>query len=103
MENSPTKGNFLMVSTAISAALIGAVLGIRFKVVVLLPAIVVGVFSVALISAFSGDGAGTTALLAIVLVVTLQLGYLGGLLVRFVMAASRLRLSANSAALVRTR
>jgi hypothetical protein len=69
--------------------LCGALLGMRFKVFILFPAILVSVGLNADIAAAHGSGLWPT-LLAIALSLTgLQLGFLGGLVTRHAMAASR--------------
>ena len=67
----------------------GAVLGMRFKVLILFPAILVCLALNAGIAAAHGGSLWPT-LIAIALSVTgLQLGFLGGLSTRYFMAASR--------------
>ncbi|MFT4115669.1 hypothetical protein [Bradyrhizobium sp.] len=67
---------------AILSWLIGAALGIRFKVMALLPATAAGSILVAAIAGLRGSSLGFAGMSALVFVVTLQLGYLGGLAVR---------------------
>jgi hypothetical protein len=79
-----------MVMIALCSSLIGAVLGTRFRIHVLLPAAVLGLMIVAAVAALKGSAASSAITAAIVFVITLQLGYLGGLFTRFCLAAARL-------------
>jgi hypothetical protein len=71
-----------MVTLAIAAIIIGALLGQRFKVLVLVPAIAVGsatTFGVGM----AHDDSLCSVLLAMVLAISaLQMGYLGGVVIR---------------------
>jgi hypothetical protein len=79
-----------MVMIALSSSLIGAALGIQYKVLALLPAAVIGATLVVVVAAFKGL-AIVAALTAIgVWVLCLQLGYLGGLLTRYCLEATGL-------------
>jgi hydrogenase/urease accessory protein HupE len=78
-----------MVAIGIGSMLLGAVLGVRLPVLVLLPVIFIGLIIIAAITALNGLAA--PVLTAAIYVVVLQLGYLGGLFVRFALAASRIR------------
>ena len=90
-----------MVLLAIGSALIGAVFGLRFKVLVLVPAILVGLFGIVVAGAANGAGISTIVIDAIVLSCALQFGYLSGLFTRFVMVAARTRLVPPSNSLAR--
>jgi hypothetical protein len=90
-----------MVLTAIGGALLGAVFGLRFKVLVLLPAILFGIVSIAVVSAVSTIPISTIVISAMTWTVTLQLGYLGGLFTRSVMVAARIRMPPRSHSLAR--
>jgi hypothetical protein len=79
-----------MIMIAICGSLIGAVLGIRFKVLVLFPAVLLGFVIVAAVAVLKCSAISSTIEAALVLVISLQIGYLGGLFTRFSMAASRL-------------
>jgi hypothetical protein len=61
---------------AICSMLIGAVLGIWFRVVILLPIIVLCGLSLAAITVFHGGTASQAALTVIVFISVLQLGYI---------------------------
>jgi hypothetical protein len=78
-----------MVMIALCSSLIGAVMGTRFRVQVLFPAATLGLVIVAAVAAFKGSAMSSAIVAAIVCVISLQIGYLGGLLTRFYMAASR--------------
>ena len=80
---------FDMMMYMILSIFCGAVLGIRFKVLILFPAILVCLAIDASIAAAHGSGLWPT-LIALALSVTgLQLGFLGGLSARYFVAASR--------------
>ena len=79
-----------MVMIALSSSLIGAVLGIQYKVLVLLPVAIAGATLVAMVAVFKGS-AIVAAMTAIgVWVICLQFGYLGGLLTRYCLQATGL-------------
>jgi hypothetical protein len=78
-----------MIMIALCSSLIGAVLGVRFKVQVLFPAALLGFAIVAIVAALKGSTISSAIVAAIVCVISLQIGYLGGLFTRFFMAASR--------------
>jgi ABC-type amino acid transport system permease subunit len=78
-----------MVMIALCSFLVGAVLGTRLRVKALFPAMMLGLVLVVGVSVTRGSGL-LAAISAIgVWVVALQFGYLGGLLTRFCLAASR--------------
>jgi hypothetical protein len=79
-----------MVMIAICSSLIGAVLGTRLKVLVLFPAIGIGVALIAAATAITGADVSAAIVQGLVLTICLQFGYLGGLLTRFSLSASRL-------------
>ena len=76
----------MMIMFTAAAFLIGATLGFRFKVLILVPAIAIG--SAATLGAgMANDNGAWPILLALVLVITaLQIGYFGGVLIRSVSA-----------------
>jgi hypothetical protein len=92
-----------MVLMAIGGALLGAVFGLRFKVLVLLPAIVTGVVGIAVAGAISGTAISTIVINTMAWTVALQFGYLGGLFSRFIMVGARTRLMPHSTSLARAR
>jgi hypothetical protein len=82
-----------MVMIALCSSLIGAVLGIRFRVQVLFPAAIFSLVTVAVVATFKGSAVSSAILAVFVSVISLQIGYLGGLFTRFCMAASRVAAS----------
>lgn len=78
-----------MVMIALCSSLIGAVMGTRFKVQVLFPTTMLGIVMVAAVAVLKGSTLSWAIAAATVCVVSLQMGYLGGLFTRFYMAASR--------------
>jgi hypothetical protein len=76
-----------MVMVALCSALIGAILGTRFKVLILLPAIAVGIAFVIVVAVLRGSALPTAVGVAVTWGVFLQLGYLGGLMARLATAA----------------
>jgi hypothetical protein len=71
-----------MMMLAITAMLIGAVLGLRFTVIILFPAIIIGSAATFAIGMARSDSL-LSVLLAIVMAMTmLQMGYLGGTFIR---------------------
>jgi hypothetical protein len=76
---------------AMTAVLIGAMLGLRFKVLILVPANVIG-SAATLGLGIAHSNSFWSTLLAIALAITaLQIGYLGGTAIRFLIAAARVR------------
>ena len=63
-------------------ALIGAMLGLRFKVFILIPAVILAVVGVAGIEFARGDHAGSVPLAIILTATALQVSYLVGLIAR---------------------
>jgi hypothetical protein len=84
------RSRFAMMNLFILSILVGAVLGMRLKVSILIPAIGFLIAGIAAIGAVRGDGVSSIATAAILAVVSLQLGYLAGSTTRFVTVASRL-------------
>lgn len=78
-----------MLMIALCSSLVGAVMGTRFKVQMLFPAVVLGIAMVAAVAAYKGSAVSSTIVAAVVCVTSLQLGYFAGLFTRFCMAASR--------------
>jgi hypothetical protein len=79
-----------MILIAICSSLIGATVGTRLKVIVLLPITLVGVGLIVATAALRGSTVSAAIIAALVWTISLQLGYLGGLLTRFSLAAARL-------------
>jgi hypothetical protein len=80
-----------MLNLFILSVLIGAVLGMRLKVLILIPAIGLFVIGVAGIGTARGDGIWLVASTVVLAAICLQLGYVAGSTTRFVMAATRIR------------
>jgi hypothetical protein len=80
-----------MIVPALLSLLTGAVLGMRFKVFVLLPAIFVIAASILAIEVATSHTAGWAGIVVAAAVVTLQIGYLCGVAVRYALALARLR------------
>jgi hypothetical protein len=78
-----------MMMIALSSSLIGAVLGTRLRVFVLLPFILLGLLLVTIVSAFNGVTIWWTLGAAALWAISLQLGYLGGLMARVCLASMR--------------
>jgi hypothetical protein len=76
-----------MIMIALCSALLGAVLGTRFKVLILLPTIAVGIAFVSVVAVLRGSALPTAVGVAVAWVIFLQLGYLGGLVARVATAA----------------
>jgi hypothetical protein len=76
----------LMVLLSLLCILIGALLGLRFRVLVLVPATAVCIFLVLLVGLSSGAGAAWTAIVAVIAAALLQVGYLGGVTISFFVA-----------------
>lgn len=81
-----------MVMIALCSSLIGAVLGTRYRVYALFPVIALGIVLVLIVALFKGPPALSAIGAAVVWTICLQLGYVGGLLTRVCLAASRLPL-----------
>ena len=78
-----------MFSLAIVCALIGAVLGLRFKVMVLVPTIAICTMAIALGNIAFGGGAWMAAIETAIAITLAQVGYLGGAAIRLFLAAPR--------------
>ena len=73
----------------ILALLLGAVLGMRFKILILLPAIACTVIIITTGGIASGGHGLAILVMAILGAICLQLGYFGGATTRHIMAVSR--------------
>jgi hypothetical protein len=71
--------------------LTGAVLGLRFKVLILAPAIGLALIVVVAMAIARGDGVASILLAGALASVCLQVGYLGGILTRYTMTLARVR------------
>lgn len=91
-----------MTMLMIGGALLGATLGLRFKVLVLLPVTFIGVSGTVIFAILYQSSVAATIVLVVALATTLQAGYFAGLFVRFVLVAARApRLRSASAPLAR--
>jgi hypothetical protein len=79
-----------MEMVALTALGIGSALGLRFKVLVLLPAILVGVTIITAWQLAQESTVGSMALMNVVYVTCLQFGYLGGAMIGSLSQAGRL-------------
>lgn len=79
-----------MILMALCSSLVGATLGTRLRVWVLLPVTLAGAVPVAAVAALNGSTLTAAAGAIIVWTIFLQFGYLGGLLTRFCLTAARL-------------
>jgi hypothetical protein len=81
----------MMTMLAMTAMLIGAMLGLRFKVLILVPAIVIG-SAATLGIGMAHSNSLWSILLAMALAITaLQMGYFGGTIIRFIIVGARIR------------
>ena len=78
-----------MLILTITCLLLGAVLGLRFTVWILVPGIAFGLFSAVAVGIAHGHGLGTLALSMVLIASGLQFGYLAGTAVRYLTAAAR--------------
>lgn len=91
-----------MTMLMIGGALLGATLGLRFKVLVLLPVTFIGVAGTFVFATLYQSSFAATIVLAVALATALQAGYFAGLFVRFVLVAARApRLRSAPASLAR--
>lgn len=72
-----------MTILAMVAILVGAVLGLRFKVLILLPAIAVALTAILAAGLASADGLPRMALAAVLTISGLEVGYLFGVTARY--------------------
>jgi len=70
-----------MMMLAITAVLIGAVLGMRFKILILLPATVIGSSATLGVGVAHSDGFWSILLAMVLAIAALQVGYLAGTVV----------------------
>jgi hypothetical protein len=77
-----------MVISTLIGTFFGALLGLRFKVVIVAPAILIAVAIVAVSGAVHGDGIMWIALTALAVAASLQVGYIAGCTLRAIVAAT---------------
>jgi len=80
-----------VVSLAIACFLIGTLLGLRFRVLILVPTTLIGSLLVVGIAIGSGSSAWRAVVVAIMAATSLQIGYLGGAAASLLATASELR------------
>jgi hypothetical protein len=78
-----------MLNLFLLSTLVGAVLGMRFRVTILIPVLCVALAAIAGIGVARGESPSLIATAIVLAAISLQLGYLVGSTTRFVMAASR--------------
>ena len=81
---------------ALSTLCIGWALGLRFKVFILIPAILLGVAVITAWALTQGAGIGTISVLNVIGAAGLQFGYLGGTLIWSLTSAGRPGATKNS-------
>jgi len=77
-----------MIQLAIASFLVGAVFGLRFRVMVVIPLVLIGGLAIALATLLTGQ-ADKTAFLILAFAGALQAGYMFGSFTRFTLAAAR--------------
>lgn len=77
-----------MLALIILAFLVGAVLGMRFRVLILVPVITLAVGAIVGAGVVSGSAYGDMLLTATIAAMSLQFGYLGGAFTRSILASS---------------
>ena len=78
-----------MLSLSLISLLVGAVLGMRFRVLVLLPAIFAALLAILAVGISSSINFPVIALAMVLATACLQLGYLGGVATRHVLTLAR--------------
>jgi hypothetical protein len=78
-----------MFSLAIVFALIGSVLGLRFKVMVLVPTIAISLIAIVIFNVVLGSGIWMAVIETVIAVTLVQVGYLCGAVIRLFLAGSR--------------
>jgi hypothetical protein len=78
-----------MLALAIAFAFIGALLGLKFKVLVLVPTIVIAMTAIMSISIARGTGLALPMIGTVFAVIAVQVGYLIGAALRLILAAAR--------------
>lgn len=73
-----------MVTLAFSAILVGTALGMRFKVLILLPTTAIELAALAAAGAVTSSGLTSIVVEALLAIIGLQVGYLLGLTIRYV-------------------
>jgi hypothetical protein len=68
----------IIVTCAVTAFLIGAILGLRFRVLVLIAPVIIGFVAILAVGIASGSGAGFILFAVFLGLTALQLGYVAG-------------------------
>jgi hypothetical protein len=76
-----------IIGTLVVALLVGALLGLRFRVTIVVPATFMAVAIVTVNGMAHGDGAAAIALAVVVVAASLQVGYLAGAVLRAIVGA----------------
>jgi hypothetical protein len=79
----------MMTMFTITAVLIGAALGQRFKVLILVPVIVIGSAAILGFGVAQNSNLWSILLVMVLTITALQMGYLGGAVIHFVVAGAR--------------
>ena len=85
----------MMTMLVMTAVLIGAMLGLRFKVFILVPAISISSVAIFGIGIAHGSGIWSVLLAAFLAITALQIGYLAGATVHFGITRARVRKDAS--------
>src|SRR5690242_10323920 len=72
-----------MIALAVSTLLLGVALGMRFKVLILVPALALALVTLAGVGLAGGNGVAARAVAAVLASCCLQLGYVAGAFARF--------------------
>jgi len=78
-----------MMMLVMTALLTGALLGLRFKAFILVPAVVIGSATVLIVGIARSDSIWPTLLATVLAITALQVGYLSGAVVHFSIAKAR--------------
>ena len=78
-----------MLTLSLASLLVGAVLGMRFRVLILLPAVFAALLAVLAVGITSSVSFPMVALAMVLAATCLQLGYLGGVAIRHAVALAR--------------
>lgn len=81
----------MMTMLTVTAIFVGAVLGLRFTVFILVPATFIGSMAMLGIGIAHGNGLRSILLALILVILALQIGYFGGAVIRFVNVGARYR------------
>ena len=79
-----------MFALAIVGSLVGAVLGLRFRIIILWPVIAIGLIAITGLDVARGTPLAALALEAAIATTAIQVGYLCGAALRLVLAANRI-------------